>query len=326
MPEVQEATVETAATESATSQQVETKEVATSETESKETAKASESTETVDLEDVEVSTAEDGTKEFTFKVDPDDPKSSVYKGKSLGELMKNIRNGVKEKDTYIGKLKANEIKVPDKFKEGKEDEAPEIEAPNEEEIYQKHLEAEVKRTGVRREMMNWNNQDWKTYQIDNSLESWEIQDLRDQVKSVRQNVRVRADREIGELTIVSINKTILDQETQGVRELIAESGIDAEKFDYDKVLDSCYKNNRNKQGVFVSGSIVKEAAKEINRMLKAQGESKLKQRVVEEIAKGQEAKDKIKSPSGSGAKKTETEKAPKNYDDGFAEAVKMLRK
>jgi len=234
---------------------------------------------------------------------------STYYGNTKREVIQNLMKGKEEQDGFIRKVKISEkVKAPTSLKE---DEVPQVELPNEREIYVKHLEAVTKQNKVDIKMLDWQRDDWNKFQDDNLLRDYEIAEMRQLVRDVVNRATELTKNDMAVANVAYINNQILEEETQSVREMLAESGIDEDKFDYDAVLEVATKK-RGKSGVIQSGAITAEAGKQITRIMK-QG-TPVKKDLSREIEKGKDAKRDIKSPT-TGDKPDKDDKKIHSYDE-----------
>jgi len=260
--------------------------------------------------------------------------STVYKGKDLNELLSNVRKGISEKDKYISQLKSKAtVKVPDdmrgrKVVEGEEESLIEsdLKAPDREEIFREIFDQAVKRHNLDPAKFRWTNQQWRDYADQGGLRDFEVSNEIQRIRQVWGEVNSVTDAKYSEQNVSYINESILDEETERVRELLAESGVEQSDFDYREVLERVYSNPKNKNalGVLRSGTITAEAVKEIRKIAGPKEKSALQKKLEEDIARGKKAKGEVKEPTPSAAPFKESPKPPANYDDAHAKALKMF--
>ena len=232
---------------------------------------------------------------------------STYFGTTKKEVLQNLYKGKLEQDQVIRKAKAAEaVKLP---KEETADEAPILELPDDAEVYSKYLSTEVKKAGVDPKMLSWKDEDWDRYQDENSLKDRHIIRLQDQVKAVIDKANQLTDRDMSIASVAVNNNHILEQATKQVREMIADSGIDAEKFDYKAALDSAMAK-RDKAGRIPAGAIEAEAAKQITKIMRSS--SPVKKDLADEAAR---AKGRIKTPGGGGKVTDENDSKTLSWDE-----------
>lgn len=92
---------------------------------------------------------------FVWILDPADPKSTVYKGKTIDELVDNASKGIKEKDSYITKLKGQGL-VATRPEVKKEEEAT-PDYPDRQRI----IEGVFKEYHIDVQLANYSRDDWK---------------------------------------------------------------------------------------------------------------------------------------------------------------------
>jgi hypothetical protein len=318
MPDVVETPVETPVTDQ-TPQEPEPP-MMEPEEEVAEEAKTPEVPEEVDISDV--TKLEDGSLELI--VDPDDPRSTRYRGKDMKELFANIRKGAKEKDTFIHKLRSEQISADSHRGKlvKKDDEESEVEFPKWGEI----LMSTAKENDVDPKMLGWNTAKWKEYADEQGLRDFEVIDIRDSVRRVNDIASARYN----EGNVIAINDSMLDDETKQVKELVAELGV-SEEFTADvyreiltQVMDD--KANYKNGGVRKTGVIVKAAAKEIARLATAKSAKETKKKSDEAIASGKERKASLPADTPSRTTfKTPTSKPPATLDDALAELILEMK-
>lgn len=253
--------------------------------------------EVFDITDVEK--AEDG--KLIWKVDPQDPEGTVYVGKDFNELLKNIREGVQAKDSYIKKLKTEQsIKAePAKVKKIQQDSEPADNMPK----YSDILVSTATKYGVSQEMLQWGDEEWKQREEEKG--------------SVAANREARAVEAIlkeanmlyDQATVDYINDTTLDEETQQIRVLVAKYKLE-DKFgeaQYMAVLKKVYddKDNFTKRGVRKNGVIIREVVDALDELRTADITGKVSKKKDEEIAADRKVKAKLSAPP-----KTKTEPIP----------------
>lgn len=239
---------------------------------------------------------------------------STYYGQTKKEVIQNLIKGKEEQDSFIRKVKASEkVTLPDEYKKGQEKEVEvALELPDDGEVFTQHLQSEVKKAGVDPKMLGWKDEQWIKYQDDNNLREFQISRLIKTVEGVIERAHQATDRDMEIATVTVGNNRLLEQSTKNVREMVAEAGIDMDKFDYKAVLDKAMEK-KDKQGRIPAGVIETEAGKQLNR-LRNQG-TLVKKSIQSDIEKAKEAKDKIKTATnGSKVKETENGK-PLSFDE-----------
>lgn len=265
--------------------------------------------EAIILEGVE----QDADGNFILKIEPDNPESSVYKGATMSELLDNWRKGDVEKDRTIRQLKVKQAtRVPPPEGQGEE---IEVQFPDTNEVYQDTF----RKMNVDIAMLGWTKEQWQEHEIsDGAVNTIELK------QSMREAQR-QADAQITRMNADAINDQMLNEETSEVEALIAETGIDSEVFDYEKVLDTVYHDAKfwQKNGIRRTGCIVREAAREIFRLQK----ESLKETVNEEIAQGKIAKAKAPGSGAAGVRLTQRPHTPADTHEAATLALQdYLRK
>jgi len=309
-PEITEETTETSTVETP---QEEVKEELTKETqETKKDEKEVTPTEETIIEEIEK--GEDG--KFFLKAG-----DSTYYGSTKSEVIKNLLKGKIEQDIFIRETKVGEkLKASTVVKE-KEEEV-EIPTPNRNEIFAKYVTSEAKKQGIPIEMFSFKDADWDRYGEENNVKEWRVAQLYNKVEAIRNQSVTRTDEEIAQVDIAYTNKTILDQETPKVRKLIAQSGVNPDELDYKAIFDSADKN-KDKYGIYSSGSLVEEAHRQIVELLgkKYKSSSKIEKDVQDAIKNGEKLKSKIKDTS-NGGKQAETKMPVFKTQDELNEYLK----
>lgn len=292
----------------------EEKEVSTKETPEPTTEKTPEAVKEEYFDDIE-SLEDDERGKYSLKVG-----ESTYYGQTKKEVIQNLIKGKEESDAFIRKTKiAEKVKVPERQKEV---EVPKIELPDEREIYNKNLTATIKRYGVEPAMLRFGRDDWNKYQDDNGLRDHEISDLKRDVREILKETTELTRSDMYVANKAYINSYTIEKETPAVREMLAESKIDQDKFDYESVLENVMKKV-GKDGVIEPGMITSEAYKQIMRISKQN--SVVKKDLSAIIEKGRETKSSIKSPTNGDKIKKEDNRFL-SYDQIGREEKRVLEK
>jgi len=240
-------------------------------------------TEVVDFSVDAIIKTKDG---FVWKVDPDDPKSMVYKGRTLQELFQNAAKGIKEKDTYISELKAARPKLTDRVTRLPQEDEEAVEFPQ----FGQVLVAEAQKFGIQDvAMLGWGDAEWDKYAEEHGDRA--ARRLEDRVNQVKASAKGTYDRE----NAIALNNYGLREETSVVQDLLDAAGIAADDpaFDYDAILRKVFgdKSNTLPNGVLKNGRIVAEAAKVINTLAVKRAKESGKVQTEEEIAAERENKN-----------------------------------
>jgi hypothetical protein len=274
--------------------------------------------ETVEIDTDDITTDEDGS--FRLVVDPEDPKSTVYVGKTMKELFSNIKNGIKEKDKVVHKLRSEALSVEQhRGKKGKAGDAEElVGAPKLNEL----LVKVARERGVDAKMLGWTDADWTAYAEENSLRDFQVTKIMSRVDAVRDI----AQAEYNDGTVTAINDSTLDSEHEQVKALVAKKGLNDEFTPdlYNEVLSRVLSDEKNfkKSGIRREGVVVAAVAEELLSLYASKQVKDAKRKADEDIASGRERKAGLTSTGQS----RETFKGPKgkpaaNLDDAAERAI-----
>lgn len=257
---------------------------------------------------------------FVFIVDPTDSKSTVYKGKTIDELFDNASQGIKEKDSYINKLKSQGIVSPK--------EEPAREATTEFPEYGQILDKTLKEFKIDPRYLEFGDDDWKKLE-----EEYGVRKVL-QIEGMVQRAKQTADQRYAELNLHAINDATLDDETDVVAETLAEYGIAEDQF-ADKFREITRavlseKSNFKATGVLKSGRIALACIKEIKKLSSEQMVSDAKKKAEAEIARDRSIKGRLSTEGPSRAPFNKpTDKVYKNNEsilDELLAEVKLGRK
>lgn len=243
------------------------------------------STEVVDLNLENIEKGEDG---YVWKIDPKDPKSMVYKGKTLDELFRNAAANIKEKDSYIEKLKAGrpKLSLSQRLEESEGAGIVDVEFPK----YGEVLAREAQQQGISDlALLAYGDAEWDKYAEEHGDRS--ARRMEDRVNQVKSAANVVFQKE----NTIALNNYAVQNETEAVQELLdaAEIMADDPEFDYDAILASVFKNPASMlpNKVLKNGRIVAEAAKVINTIVAKRAKQTTKAQTEEEIAATRENKN-----------------------------------
>ena len=163
-------------------------------------------------------------------------------------------------------------------------------------------------------MLRYGRDEWNAYQDSNTLRDHEISDLKREVREIITEAGNLTKDDMRVANLAYVNSYTIEKETPAVREMLADSGIDQDKFDYEEVLDTVMKKV-GKGGEITPGMITAEAYKQINKIRK--DGTPIKKDLQSVIDKAKEAKDKIKSPTNG--------EKPKKEDNGFLSYDQIAR-
>lgn len=259
--------------------------------------------------------------QFVWKVNPDDPKSTVYVGNTLNELMKNVAKGIVEKDTYIGKLKTERLS-PDavKGKRVTNDEADEVVNPQ---IDMDRILTDVaKDFNIDPKFFRYTDEDWRNRE----------QEVGAVVASREANrveqALLQANQRYAEANIDFINDRSLDLETAQVEEVVREMGLEDEftPEQYETILMEIYSNKENfrKNGLRKPGVVVKEVVKHLSKTFKENVSKHIATQKDEKLAAERLKKEKIRVVTKTKSTPQITEKAPKTIQEAAEQILKEL--
>ncbi len=277
--------------------------------------------EVVDLKIESIVKTKDG---YTWKVDPTDPKSMVYKGKSLDELFRNAAANIQVKDKYIQKLEANRPRLHARSNAqnlGEGEVAEQIEFPQ----FGAVLIAEAQRVGITDvNMLSFGDAEWDKYAEENGDRA--ARRMEDRVTQVKRDAKSTFDKE----NAVALNNFALQTETEQVQGLLDKAGIAADdpEFDYDAILSGVFNDPTSSfpNKILKNGRIVAAAAQVINSLAVQRARAEGKSKTEEDIAAARENKTKnIKNrgvPAGGpgGKKAGKQQPAAKTMDEALRRA------
>lgn len=309
-----ETTVGEGAAAGTTQQSTETQETKTGESERPTVTKDGEQPEVTDNE-VDIPGLEKTEEGFILKIDPEDPNSSYYTGKTPEEVFEKWRKGTAEKDRTI-----REARVKEKVSGTVPRQEIEPEAPDERDI----LLRICKERKVDPKFLSMTDEQWIEWADEKKLRDFQISKYQNLVETIRND----ASTEYSTKNLEYVNTNTVVEEADQVTEMIVDGKV-VDEFDNEAVLDRVMKNpdNFSKTGRLKSGVYTKEAAKEIMRLSKGKTKTAITKQLEDDIARGNEAKDKVRSAGagkgGGGSSITKPEpKAPKSYEDGIQEILR----
>lgn len=260
------------------------------------------------IEDIE----RDDDGNFILRADPDDPNTTIYKGKNPKELFQNVRKGIKDKDGYIGKLKAEKL-TADSAKGKKPEVNSQAEEVNSNIDYGQILTEVAAQAKIDPSLLAYSDDQWRELELEKG--SIFANRLYNQVQQVAQLANKRYD----EANVDFINNRTLDEENEQVVEIVAEMGLENEfsEEDYKAVLDSVYsdKKNFNRAGIRKNGVIIKEVVKKLRAIDSKKVKEVLGKQTNEEIAKGRLKKTIVTATSPTKGKPGITKKAPTSIEE-----------
>lgn len=249
---------------------------------------------------------EDGGYELQFG-------NSIYRGKTIKEVIANAQKGVAEKDKAFHELRAKEhIRVPDDVND-------EVEVP-EQPVQSEFIKQHFQQRGLDPKMLRWESAQWKQYAADKELDEFDLRELRDSVKKAYDSAMNQFDKaEVGWFNKTTLHKKL----TPAVQRMVASSGLDAEQFGatYLRILkDPKY----TQDGILQATDIIEAMHEEILKSVKPQKESALAKKTAEEKAK-LEDKKKVLSSARTETKTQVNDKSPINIKEASRRALAMLQ-
>lgn len=254
---------------------------------------------------------EDG--KYEFRVDPEDPESSVYVGDSPDEALENARKGIKEKDTVIRKAQRQE-KLTVKRKEDTDDkDHPKVKLPDADEIAERHFEAALKRARIPLEQaQNINNREWwKKYRDDNNLDAEDVMEIKMRINRVLDQTNSAIDKELREQTAIYKNDQVFQKVSKVVGEMLEDAKVPVDQvgegkaFDFSALIDRCLQNLEADE-ILDSGDVIAEAHKVIRQIQASQNKGAVRKKLEEDAEKARKAADLTASPAGTGGERKTT--------------------
>jgi hypothetical protein len=254
---------------------------------------------------------------LVWKADPTDPEGSVYTGKDLNELLKNISDGVKAKDSYIKKLKTESTIKPEVAKGRKPD--TEKETVDNVPQFSEVLISTAKKYGVAPEMLQWTDEEWKNREI----EKGSVATNRE--ARMVESVLAEANKVHDQLNVDFINDSTLEQETEQVRKLVAKYKLEDQfgEKEYGDVLDKVYaeKDNFNRKGVRKNGAIIAEVVNVLDELRTKSITKKIGDEKDESLAANRKLKAKLAAPAKSKTDPIPKSKAPSSIAEAANEIM-----
>lgn len=265
-----------------------------------------------------ITKSEDG--QFELR-DPANPEKTVYRGKTVDELLKNVIKGNTEKDKFISELKAKSISS-DRFRDTKtpkgEEEGAQLQFPDPDEV----LQNVVKEMRIDGAMLAWTREDWKKHEAENgAVETLELKSQVDQARKIAQG-------RVAEENVRVINANNLEEETDTIRAMVAEEGLNVDDIDWDNVFQEAITDPKhyNKSGIRRSGTVVARAEREIRRVLKDKIRGEESKKLETEIAEGRRKGKEMETPGSTAGASHSPKTAPaKNFDEAFDRALKAFQ-
>lgn len=255
---------------------------------------------------------------------------SVLKGQTKEEVIRKMRDELLEKERYTRELKTKaSLKHPSEIvvKQLKEEitEEPKIQLRSRNEILQEVAPKVITKYGIDPKKLAWDDSRWQDYAREEGIEPIILMRQMSVYDKAKDEINNLADAIYADETRRAAIAEITDQEHESVVALVAESGIDAKDFNYEAVLERALgkKEHYDSDGVLKSGVIVREAAKEINRILSEKAKSPVRKKLEEAIA-GSMEKPKVPSDTVKATSRGNVKPPQQVYRD-FDEIVEVIK-
>lgn len=228
-----------------------------------------------------LSKLEDGS--FRYVVDPTDPRSTVYTGKTQGELWANVTNGIKAKDTYIQQLKAEKVSRVTAPEKSPVETQPQVEFPEEMEIVTRL----AKQRGLDPSMATWGDQEWRNYELDNGAYT-----TMKHAKAV-DDIKAQALSEYNTKTAYALNHQVLTTEMGAISELCSAFHVDVDAVDWKAIQEKMQKEPAKyylANGLIAPGAFTREAILSIRAVAEKQSKETITKKIAEETVKNKALK------------------------------------
>jgi hypothetical protein len=298
----------------------EEKQVQASEDESEKKTDESKDTKTdekaKELETDDIEWERDGDGNYILRIDPEDPNSTLYKGKTKKEALQHAREGIKAKDSYIRKLKSEAI-VPEK--KGDSDEL----APPD---YAKIITGIVQETGFKVEMLSWTDDQWREREM-------EIGAVRagDEYQTIK-GIRALANERYNKANVDFINDNNLNEESEEVKKILRETDVKMEPAEvtewYENILDSvnAEPSNFRKNGTRRPGVIVSAVNRELRKLERQILTKQVEKKKDEEVAKSRLEKENVVDVTKTKTKPTVKEKSASTIEEATQRVLEKWKK
>ena len=197
---------------------------------------------------------------FVMPLDPENPEGTVYKGKSLDELLFNVKKGIVEKDTTIARMKSQGFSPKAGKDANVKGNAPltnEVTPPDDNKI----LNEVMKEFRVDPKVLNWTQAEW--LESEREIGAVATMELKQQVRQAQSVFNSR----ISEENVVYVNNLNLANEVQLAVDTLVENGYSPSDINLDEVIERVANNPRywQEDGIRVPGAIATELTKEITK-------------------------------------------------------------
>lgn len=265
-----------------------------------------------DDKNLKLETIKDGRYKLTL--DKEDPNSSYYIFKNPQELVEKLAKAKLEADKALRVKSAENITRKTKAITQEETPIEKVEFPNEDKILKENL---VKR-GVDPKYLSYTKEEWRAVENEDGVST--ILDIRDAIREAKEETR----NIVSKGNAVALNGMAVQESTEVIISELVDNKISEDDFDYEAVLERVRSNPENFKpgGVLKNGVIVKEANKEINKILR----ERVKKEIDDEHLETEEKKEKL--PTKKETVKKFEKPSLKNYNnmnDVFSDLVKEVK-
>lgn len=211
---------------------------------------------------------------FVMLVDPENPESTVYKGKSLDELLFNVKKGIIEHDATITRMKKQGFSPKAGKDANVKGNAPitnEVQPPDDNKIFNEI----IKEFSIDPKVLNWTKEEWLESERENGAVA--TMELKQQVKQVQAVFNSR----ISEENVVYVNNLNLANEVQLAVDTLVEYGYSPNDINLDDVIERVKENPRywQEDGIRVPGAIANELTKEITKLATKKTEKETEKKI-----------------------------------------------
>ena len=265
--------------------------------------------------------------------------NTVYVGKDPDDIIKQLAGGKDKADKYIASMKKAGVRFQTKTKKGEEalaegeDELQNLPAPDEDAIYRKHLNSQVRLTqsrveGFEPKMVGWKTADWIKYEesFEVAPKPWQISKLQAAADAVIEKAQAAFNDEMKVENVKYVDFRNLTAEKEAIKEdllaLLSEMDIDESEFDYASMYDEA-KKNRDKDGFIKPGSLSKAYYKQKFDILNSK--SVVSKDMEEVKRKAAEARKKINEPPPGPVSRKQQQARHRSIDDVSDDVLKSIR-
>ena len=270
---------------------------------------------TTDLDMDNITQNEEG--EFVWVVNPGDQYSPIYTGKSMKELLSNVAKSTLDKDAFIRKLRASQVRdvdMPDRIV-GPEP-VEELVLPDENEV----LRDLAQKQGIDLGALAWTEEQWRDFETTNGTRAaLKLEQRLNQIVSqAKETTRTQS--------VEVLNNRTLDKSTEDVMEMISDIDHADPDFSwkdwYDGILSGIMKDPKSFEpsGLLKGAVIVKIAAKELRKLNTKAVAERTTRTVQDKIAGDRTRREAIPGEqAGRGGVRRSTPVTPKSTDEALAQ-------